>query len=92
MADICRNAAPVSLGDKGALPEEYQRSLALAQEWFSIEISLLEELKGGRAGAWLALVSVATTESWEVRLVVLKLDRASLEKPGQTRSSSTNWR
>lgn len=77
MADISRDAAPVATGDLGALPEAYQRLLALAQQRYSIEIGLLDELKGGRTGARLALVSVAETGSGEVRHLVLKLDRIS---------------
>ncbi len=75
MVDISGNTAPVAIGDFGALPVEYQRLLALAQVRFSIEIGLLDELKGGRTGARLALVSVAATDSREVRHLVLKLDR-----------------
>ena len=75
MADICRDTATPRVGDFGTLPAEQQRLLALAQEKFSIEIGLLDELKGGRTGARLALVSVATMDGREVRHLVLKLDR-----------------
>jgi hypothetical protein len=42
------------------LPTDYQRVLSLAQERHSIKITPLEELKGGRTGARLYLVSVSS--------------------------------
>jgi predicted ATPase len=76
--------------DIQTLPAEYQRLLELAQERFHVEILLLDELRGGRTGALLYLVSVAPTSGGAaapaagslapetgqpVRHLILKLDR-----------------
>ena len=54
----------------GSLPSEYQNVLRLAQERHNIQVTPLEELKGGRTGARLYLVSVRDP----VEHIVLKLD------------------
>ncbi len=57
------------------LPPEYQHLLQLAKETHRLEVSPLQELKGGRTGAFLYLVSVAVGDSRKVEHFVLKLDR-----------------
>ena len=58
-----------------SLPDDYQSVLCLAQERHNINITPLEELKGGRTGARLYLVSVSKPESRPVEHFILKLDR-----------------
>lgn len=70
--------------DFSSLPPEYQDVLRLAQDTHNIEVIPLQELKGGRAGAYLYLVSVSSPVSDQVqhpvgylRHFVLKLDHKS---------------
>ena len=63
--------------DFSSLPSEYQDVLHLAQETYSIEVTSLEELKGGRTGAYLYLVSVTSSGSDRINHLVLKLDHKS---------------
>jgi predicted ATPase len=70
--------------DFSSLPAEYQDVLRLAQDTHKIEVTPLQELKGGRTGARLYLVSVSSPDSDPVqrpvghlRHFVLKLDRKS---------------
>jgi predicted ATPase len=58
-----------------SLPSEYQDALCLAQEQHNIQVTPLEELKGGRTGARLYLVSVSAPGGDRVEHLVLKLDR-----------------
>jgi hypothetical protein len=67
--------------DFSSLPAEYQDVLRLAQDTHKIEVTPLQELKGGRTGARLYLVSVSSPDSDPVqrpvghlRHFVLKLD------------------
>jgi predicted ATPase len=58
-----------------ALPPEFMNVLRSAQEKFDIEITPLQELKGGRTGAFLFLVSVSWLQSnKKVEHLILKLD------------------
>jgi predicted ATPase len=59
----------------GSLPPEYQELLHLAQDTHGIRLTPLQELSGGRTGAYLYLVSVSFPDSKQVRHLVLKLDR-----------------
>jgi len=68
--------APLS-DNFSSLPPEYQDVLSLAQETYNIEITPLEELKGGRTGAYLYLVSVTSSGSDRIQHLVLKLDHKS---------------
>ncbi len=63
--------------DFSSLPPEYQDVLRLAQDTHNIGVTPLQELKGGRTGAHLYLVSVASADSDPVRHLVLKLDHKS---------------
>jgi predicted ATPase/class 3 adenylate cyclase len=60
-----------------SLPEEFQQILQRVQELQGIEITPLEELKGGRTGARLFLVSVKPAGSKKVSHLILKLDHLS---------------
>jgi predicted ATPase/Tfp pilus assembly protein PilF len=71
--------------DFGSLPLEYQNVLRLAQEQHNLQVTPLEELKGGRTGARLYLVSVSTPVRDPVQHIVLKLDRVN----SQVRSDET---
>lgn len=68
------------VGEFNALPLEHQAILKLAQEQHNIEIAPLQELVGGRTGAFLHLVSISPPGSQELEHLVLKLDRA---RPGK---------
>jgi len=57
-----------------SLPAEYQNVLQLAQEKYNLEIIPLQELKGGKTGAALFLVSVSAVESAKIQHLILKLD------------------
>ena len=57
-----------------SLPDEYQQVLYLAQQQNSIEVIPLEEIKGGRTGAKLFLVSISRNEASFVDHLILKLD------------------
>lgn len=59
------------------LPIDFQNLLRLAQDTHNIEITPLQELKGGRTGAYLFLVSVTILQSNKVQHFILKLDRKS---------------
>lgn len=65
----------MALADFRSLPIEFQQVLDLTQQQHSIEIVPLQELKGGRTGAKLFLVSVCLSDSGRVLHYVLKLDR-----------------
>jgi predicted ATPase/Tfp pilus assembly protein PilF len=71
--------------DFGSLPLEYRNVLQLAQEQHNLQITPLQELKGGRTGARLYLVSVSTPVRDSVQHIVLKLDRVN----PQARSDET---
>jgi len=64
-----------------ALPQEYQNILDLAQDRYNIHVHLLDELRGGRTGALLYLVSVTPLHDTHVEHYVLKLD--IVEKKGK---------
>ena len=57
-----------------SLPPAYRSALQLAQAQHNIEITLLQELVGGRTGAFLYLVSVSPADSPAVAHYILKLD------------------
>ena len=57
-----------------SLPSEYQEVLLLAQDMNNIQISPLQELKGGRTGACLYLVSVSSPGSNQLQHLILKVD------------------
>jgi predicted ATPase len=70
--------------DFSSLPPEYQDVLRLAQDRHNIEVVPLQELKGGRTGAHLYLVSVSSAGADQgqhpgghLRHFVLKLDHKS---------------
>src|ERR1700752_528050 len=56
------------------LPAEYQSLLQLAKEKNQLEVAPLDELKGGRTGAYLYLVSVFIGDSHHVKHFILKFD------------------
>ena len=60
-----------------SLPDDFQNLLRLAQEKLNIEITPLQELKGGRTGAYLFLVSVSRLPSNRIDHLILKLDHKS---------------
>ncbi len=60
-----------------SLPDDFQNLLRLAQEKLNIEITPLQELKGGRTGAHLFLVSVSLLQSNRIDHLILKLDHKS---------------
>ena len=57
-----------------SLPVEFQNILQQVKEEQEIEIVPLEELKGGRTGARLFLVSIAPISTGKVAHLILKLD------------------
>ncbi len=63
--------------DFSSLPAQFQDVLRLAQDTHNIEVTPLQELKGGRTGAGLYLVSVSSPASDQVEHFVLKLDHKS---------------
>jgi predicted ATPase len=65
----------MAIPDIQALPAEYRRLLDLAQERFQVEILLLDELRGGRTGALLYLVSLSKPGAGDIRHLILKLDQ-----------------
>jgi predicted ATPase len=65
------------------LPSEYQHLLSLAKENYNLDVIPLQELKGGRTGAFLYLVSVTTGDTHQVKHLVLKFDHVS-ERTKQT--------
>jgi predicted ATPase len=56
------------------LPPEYQYLLQLAKEKNQLEVAPLDELKGGRTGAYLYLASVFIGDSHHVEHFILKFD------------------
>jgi predicted ATPase len=60
-----------------SLPAEYQTVLQQAQEKHNIRVTMLQELKGGKTGANLFLVSVSALNSNQVEHLILKLDDKS---------------
>ena len=60
--------------DFHSLPAEYQEVLHLAQNKHNIQVIPLQELSGGRTGAYLYLVSVSSPDFTQVQHFVLKLD------------------
>jgi predicted ATPase len=60
-----------------SLPDDFQNLLRLAQEKLKIEVTPLQELKGGRTGAYLFLVSVSRLPSNRIDHLILKLDHKS---------------
>lgn len=58
-----------------SLPAEFQQVIELAQDQHGIAISPLQELSGGKSGAHLFLVRVATDEAGGLEHLILKLDR-----------------
>jgi predicted ATPase len=62
-------------GSFESLPPEFQDVLRRAEDTLQIELTPLQELKGGRTGAHLYLVSVSFLPSRQVRHLILKLDR-----------------
>ena len=56
------------------IEHDYQKVIQLAQDTFQIEITPLLELKGGKTGANIFLVSVLSVDSNEVYHLVLKVD------------------
>jgi len=59
------------------LPSEYQYLLQLAKEKYQLDVAPLDELKGGRTGAFLYLVSAFTGDSHSVEHFIVKFDHAS---------------
>src|ERR1051325_8441032 len=63
---------PSSNFDK--LPPEYQVLLQLAKEQHQLDVAPLDELRGGRTGAYLYLVSAAVGDSRHVEHFIVKFD------------------
>ena len=63
------------------LPPEYQYLLQLAKEKYQLEVAPLDELKGGRTGAYLYLVSAAVGDSRHVEHFIVKFDHVG--EPGR---------
>jgi predicted ATPase len=59
------------------LPPDYQFLLQLAKEGNQLEVAPLDELKGGRTGAYLYLVSALIGDSQHVEHFILKFDHVS---------------
>src|SRR6185436_3859886 len=59
------------------LPPEYQYLLRLAKEKHQLQVAPLDELKGGRTGAFLYLVSAITGDSHHVEHFIVKFDHVS---------------
>ena len=57
-----------------SLPADYQNVLGLAQDKHNIRVKPLQEIKGGRTGAYLYLTSVSSPVSKDVQHLILKLD------------------
>jgi predicted ATPase len=60
--------------DFSNLPAEYQHLLQLAREKYNLDVVPLQELKGGRTGAFLYLVSVSTSDLRRVEHLIIKFD------------------
>ena len=59
------------------LPTEFINIIKFAQDKLNIEVTPLQELKGGRTGAYLFLVSISFLQTNKVKHLILKLDRKS---------------
>ncbi|MEP6895637.1 MAG: hypothetical protein ABI986_08525, partial [Chloroflexota bacterium] len=59
------------------LPSEYQHLLQVAKETHQLDVAPLDELKGGRTGAFLYLASVSTGDSRNVEHFIVKFDHPS---------------
>src|SRR6185436_11693039 len=59
------------------LPPEYQYLLQLAKEKYQLDVAPLDELRGGRTGAFLYLVSAITGDSQHVEHYIVKFDHVS---------------
>jgi non-specific serine/threonine protein kinase len=59
------------------LPAEYQYLLQLAKEDYQLDVAPLAELKGGRTGAFLYLVSALVGDSQHLEHFILKFDHIS---------------
>jgi len=59
------------------LPPDYQYLLQLAKEKYQLDVAPLDELKGGRTGAFLYLVSAFKGNSHSVEHFIVKFDHAS---------------
>ena len=59
------------------LPPEYQHLLQLAKEKYQLDVAPLDELRGGRTGAFLYLVSAFIGDSQHVEHFIVKFDHAS---------------
>jgi hypothetical protein len=66
---------PESVLSFQSLPAEYQHVIQLAQKLHNISITPLQELVGGWSGAFIYLVSVASSSTSQVEHLILKLDR-----------------
>jgi predicted ATPase len=56
------------------LPPEYQFLLQLAKERYQLDVAPLDELKGGRTGAFLYMVSASIGDSRSVEHFIVKFD------------------
>lgn len=65
--------------DFSSLPIEYQNILGWVEQQHAIQITPLQELRGGRTGARLYLVSAGNAKNGQVEHYVLKLDQ--IRKP-----------
>jgi predicted ATPase len=65
------------------LPPEYQHLLVLAKEKYNLDVVPLQELNGGRTGAYVYLVSVSTGDQQQIQHLVVKFDHVN-EKARQT--------
>ncbi|UCD98470.1 MAG: AAA family ATPase [Chloroflexota bacterium] len=72
-----------------SLPRDFQQVLSLAEQQNDIEILPLEELKGGRTGAKLFLVSISGQRFQRISHLILKLDHIHKKAP---RNESENHR
>jgi predicted ATPase len=59
------------------LPLEYQPLLTLVKKKYNLDVIPLQELKGGRTGAFLYLVSITTGDLHKVEHLVVKFDHVS---------------
>src|SRR6185436_4783114 len=63
--------------DFDQLPPEYQVLLQLAKEKYQLDVTPLDELRGGRTGAFLYLVSASIGNSHSVEHFIVKFDHVS---------------
>lgn len=73
----------MSTTDFSKLPPEYLHLIELAKEKYNLDIVPLQELSGGRTGAYLYLVSASVGDLHQVEHLVVKFDRVN-EKTKQT--------